>query len=774
MALSVAGVLRTIVRGGILALAAGVPVIALPWTASALDVNKQAFFLLVSAVVVVAWLGEAVVERRVELRLSWWWGVLAAFLVATGISAARSLDRYTSILGQAEQEYMSLVTILMLAAVTFVAVHVLDAAMRRRVVLWSMIAAAVVSIVALSTFFSVSLGAIPTNLIGMPNSLALYLVIMSALGCMAMVHADAFSRATRAVMVVTSAITVAGTVIVLLAIDYALLWGVALAAALAVFALALLRLQHAVHPWRFLAPMVLLVTSLFFLVLPTFLPNPFRAEVGLNTSSTWAIATNAMQDGAWAFGTGPGTFSILFAEHRSEELNQSTFWNTQFDRGSSGLLTMLPTFGLFATAFFVVALCVIAVWSVRSMVQGKHEHVVFVLPAWMASVVVFVVYPHNVALTFLLWLLTALILSELLPHAKSISLQKSPRVGMLAVLCFVLFGVFALTVGFATIARYRAEIAFARAIAIDRAGGNVDDVILALDRAATLNRWSDVYYRNLGSALLQKLIATVQLPDANPEYVKSLVGAAVNAGVRATELGPNTATNWEIRGDISREVSPLVSDGAQLAVLSYERASALAPKNPKYFVKIARAYIALADVQAALVRGDDEQLVAEAVRVQDESYARAHDALMTAIALKPDYVEARYYLAFVQERQEKLAEAITSMELVRNSAPNDLGVGLQLALLYLRQGKNDLAQRELNRVIAIAPNFANAHWYLASVLEEAGDVDGAIAELEIIMSLDAANETVQKKLDALRAGKVVPDPIPDPLPTPEESTTPTP
>jgi Tetratricopeptide repeat len=327
--------------------------------------------------------------------------------------------------------------------------------------------------------------------------------------------------------------------------------------------------------------------------------------------------------------------------------------------------------------------------------------------------------------------------------------------------------VFILTVAFATISKYRADVAFARATTLYADGGGIDDVILALDDAATANRWSDVYYRNLGSALLQKVIALAQKTDSDPELVRALIGAAVNASIRATELGPTNVTNWELRGDVYRVVSPLVADAAAFAITSYQHAVTLAPNNPKYAVALARGYLAYSDVLTPVVQGNDEEQAALANTAQEETLQKAFDALLGAITLKSDYAEARYYLASVQERQGKLAEAVASMELVRLGAPSDIGVGLQLALLYLRQGKNDVAKQELERIIALAPNFSNAHWFLAAALEEEDDIEGALIQLEAIMTIDSENETVQKKIDALRAGQVTETALPDPLPSAE-------
>jgi len=244
--------------------------------------------------------------------------------------------------------------------------------------------------------------------------------------------------------------------------------------------------------------------------------------------------------------------------------------------------------------------------------------------------------------------------------------------------------------------------------------------------------------------------------------VRSLIGAAINASARATELGPSNVANWELRGDIYREVAPLVSDADDFALVSYEQAIALAPSNPRYHVSLARTYLVRASQLEALIEGNDADVASDAKTQYDAAVAQAALALNDAIALKSDYASALYYLAFVQERQGDLADAIQSMELVRASNPSDVGVSMQLALLYLRQGKNNLAKSELERAIAIVPNYANAYWYLASILEQEDDFDGALEALRVVAELNPDNTTVQNRIDQLKQGAVN-DAIPEPI-----------
>ncbi len=759
--------LRTLVRRMFEATVFFIPILVLPWTVSPLEINKQALFYACATIGILAWLGQALFTKTVEISFSKIWIPLLVFVSLAAISAGLSPDVYTSMFGQGNQEYTSIVTIVLGLGFACVGAQILDVPMVRRLLALGVLSSAIVGFFGVFPFFGASLGTLPTNFIGTPNALAVYLLVMALVGSSMIMLGQFDSPRQRLVVHVSTGITILATLGVLFAIDYVVLWVLAILGCVVLFGLALLHPSMFTQPIRCILPMALLVSGLFFSVLPSVVTSPFPAEVSLSTRSSWDIATSVFENGGWAFGTGPGTYAVNFAQYHSADLNGTAFWDTQFDRASSAFMTMLPTFGLPATIAWIISLALLAGFACFAYRRAQHPHDLPVLVGWIVLALAWFCYPQNFALMAMYWIFTAFALRIVSGRRIALSFDRSPRAGFVVALMFVVMSVFILTVAFATVSKYRADVAFARAVALYSGGEDIDAVILALDEAATANRWSDVYYRNLGSALLKKVMALAQKTDSDPELVRALIGAAVNASIRATELGSTNVTNWELRGDVYREVSPLVADAATFAIASYQHAVALAPNNPKYVVALARGYLAYNDVLTPIAQGTDEEQAALAKTVQEDVLQKASDALLGAITLKSDYAEARYYLASVQERQGKLAEAVASMELVRASALNDIGVGLQLALLYVRQGKNDLAKREFERIIALAPNFSNAHWFLASVLEEEGDIEGALIELEAIMTIDPESETVQKKIDALRAGQVVPVTLPDPLPSTE-------
>ena len=764
--------LRSIVRRMFEAAVFLVPLLALPWTVSPLEINKQVVFYVCATIAILAWLGQIFFTRTVAISFSKVWVPFVLFLVFVGISTALSSDVYTSLVGQNNQEYSSLVTVMFGICFAFVGAQTLDTKAIGRLTTLGMISAALVGLLGALPFFGIAFTVFPTNVIGTPNALALYLLIMSFLGSGAVLLGAQESRSEYLVRSIATGVTVGAALAVLLAIDYAPLWGLCIFGAVLFFGLAMLHPVTLARPARFMLPMALFVSGLFFLVMPSVVKTPFLPEVALSTQGSWMVATQTYQHGDWAFGTGPGTYALNFAQYHGADLNGTQFWDTRFDRGSSGLMTMLPTLGILAVLAWGVGLLLTVILAYFAFRKAQHPHDLGILVAWTMLAVAWAWFPQNFTLVVLFWIFSAGVFRVVSLRHVTLPLDRSPRVGFGMTLLTAVTAVFMLTVAFATVSKYRADIAFARAATEYAAGGDIDDVILALDHAATLNRWSDVYYRNLGSALLQKVFMLVELPESDPELIRALIGAAVNASVRATELGPTNVTNWELRGDVYRSVSPYVGDAASFAIASYERAVALAPSNPKYRVSLARGYMAYAEILIPALEGEDDAIATQAKIAQEDALQKAGDILLDAIALKADYAEARYYLASVQDLQGKLADAVASMELVRMSAPRDVGVGLQLALLYMRQGKNDIATQELARIISLAPNFANAHWFLASMLEESGDIDGALAELEIIIAIDPAQDVVQKKIDALRAGQVAATPIPEPLPTEDPSALP--
>lgn len=769
-----------IARGSLYLLVLLVPIAFLPWTVDALEVNKQTVTVILSSLAVIAWLGMMVAEKQFFLKKSWLFALPVAFLVCALISSALSIAPVTSWIGQSTQEYTSFISLLSFVLLFIVGGHFLSETKTQRMV-WSLsfIASGLIGI-----FSFLALLGIPTFntlFVGTPNALGFYLATMAVIGSglwlvarykgeNAVLPTGAFGIVVRAAIV----ITIVATIFILLALDFWSLWIALIVGLIVIFTFALLRAQEFPHTTSFILPMLLFVVSLLFLFLPSIISNKFPVEVSPSMRASWDIASDSLEDSSWLFGSGPGTFVMDYTKFKPQAVNATRLWDARFDRGTSQALTMLATFGIVGTALFIVFLISLAAMSLKMLITEKaHDEwkMTFVTFAgWSVLVFAQFVYTSNFTLSFMFWLLSAVLISQIGRGVKHVSFQQSPRGALLTTFLFVLVTVGLLTAIFVSSSRYAAEIAFAKAVQSDRGGDEIDGIITDLDRAARLNKWHDGYYRNLSSALLAKSAQMLQEESPNTEALSQFVQLTVRTAQRAVEISPDYVVNWSILGDIYRELSPIVGASDVSAIQAYERAIELAPSNPKYRVAQARAYLIRAEGLAKYLDSEDVESADKAASQRDEALNSAVTRLQEAVELKPDYGPAHYYLALAYERQGNLAEAISSMENLRETNKSDVGIHFQLGLLYLKQGKNELAQTSLERAVDIAPNFSNARWYLSAVYEQDGEFDKAIEQVEAIKQLNQDNTLVDQRLERLKEGKAQ-DELPKPLEEGEEGVT---
>ncbi|MBT4856587.1 tetratricopeptide repeat protein [Candidatus Uhrbacteria bacterium] len=768
---------RSAARGLFYLLTFAIPLLALPWTLDALEINKQTLLILGSSLAMIAWLGAMVVERKAEVRSHIWWWLLIAFVVGVVVSAVFSIAPFTSWVGHAGQEYTSVISLISFCALMAIGAHTLPETVTQRRV-WSalFLSSAIVTVLSFVQFFSWS----AIEVVGTPYAMGAYLSIMTVLSASVWLVDDRTAKrrilpdgfvggAVRLSML----ITIIGSTIILLALDYWLFWAMLLIGTGLLFSFALLRIKEFPQVGRFVIPMALFVIALLFLFLPSVVPNGFASELSISHQYSWDITKQTLQNESWAFGSGPGTFVMDYAQYHSPEINETLVWDQQFDRSSSHILTMTSTLGVIPVALYLLMVLWLAAMALmRLMVQNQSDDewkMTFVtFGGWTLSVFAQFFYVSNMTLSFVFWLLTAILVSQVILKEKTFTFSKSSRTALLTTFGFVITNVLLLTMLFVSGARYGAEVAFGKAVSLSEQGATTDEVIVQLDNAVRLNRWSDVYQRNLAQAYLAKTVEVVSDNEAHPSEIQSAVERSLTAAQTAVDISESNVLNWTLLGDIYREIAPLISGSDVLAIGAYQKSIELAPNNPKYYVALSRAYVVHADQLSVLTTSDDEEYAAVAETSRREALVESIENLEYALTLKDDYAIAYYYLALAYERSGNVSEAINRMVVLRDANPYDVGVSFQLGLLYLRQGKIDAAQVELERTVALSPSYANAHWYLAAVYEELGDQESAIDALLAILESNPGHETVLAQIARLEAGIAAAEEVPVPLEGVEE------
>lgn len=772
--------LLKISRGLWCAAAVLIPLVMFPWTTDRFDFNK-AFILVVlgAGIAATSFLGMAM-TKSLHLKMHPVLLLPAVFLVVAALSSFFSLDQAASFLGEGGQEHASLLMgvflyiLLLLGAVFFE-----DEALQKSMSAALLGGSALAGGLTLLTFIGVSIPPFQ-NTVGVPTAFAVYLIAMTMFGATTfLTNSDTVSSLRSWVAKIGFAVTALSTAMALIAFDSVLLWVLVIISTLTLFTFVFARPELLKKTVVLAIPGLFLSLAIVFLFIPSPIHGKFPLEVSLNQSSSLTIVGKTLAKHP-ILGSGPGTFSIDYNQFAPAALNGSLFWDTRFSSAMSEFLTMAAThgiLGIIAALLFPLVLGVFALRTVASTRPDWHR-VLPPLVGWITLLVAFFLFTSTVTSVFLFTIFGAWVAALVLPPSRDVSHAQSPRLALLSSFGVLLGSVGILVTVFISLTRYGAEMAFAKAVARDREGGDAMEVIKSLNTAATLNKYNDSYFRNLANALLIQTSVAAADEKADSNVIQGYLASTVNAAVAATNAGPNDVANWQMLATVYREFSSIVQGANDHAIGAAEKAASLAPNNPKYLVDIARAYIVRADLLNPLIQGKDEEVAKKAKDAQAEALTKAGDALAKAITLKNDYASARYYASFVEERKGNLAGAVQSMEVARAINAKDVGVSIQLSLLYLRQGKNDLAEKELTRALEIDPANDNVKWYLSAAYEAKGTremKDKAIAIVQELLKKYPENETVKTRLAQLQKSTaptpVIPEPI-EPTVPPADTTVP--
>ena len=761
------------------------PLFFLPWSLDILEVNKQTLLVLLTLFSALFWLGKMLCERKFVFRGGWI--TLLPLLLFGGvfISGFFSQGKYLSWIGTSTQEYTSILSYFAYLVLFYLLMNILDTEQKKKkAVLILLVSAFLTGLVGLLSLFGIHFSfafadSRGFNTIGTLNNFALYLTVMGLFGISSWLAQKKesgllYHQAMGIVEYILIGVISLIGFFFLLFLDFWILWVVLLVGLAVLFIYVLLRAQEFGSSTRLILPFFMFIISLLFLFwLPSFIPISVPIEVSPNFKESFSIATKTLVDTSWPFGSGPGTFVYDYTKFHSQLINNTQFWDVRFDRAASYLLTIFATTGLVGAAMWVIFLVSLLVVSLKKMVKIKNREewagTLSLFVPWLALVVVLGIYSVNISLLFLFFVLSGLLAAqgELKEYVKFFA--TSPRAAIVSSFMLVVMGTLVLTVIFVTGQRYFSEVAFAKAVRLDRSQGNIDEIVKELERASTINKRNDIYFRNLTQALLLKLQneidsldATDQITPEKRQYIQDLTSATTNAAVRATTIAPQNSLNWLTLGTVYRELMPLLKEAGNYSVSALKTAIDLEPNNPAYRSELGRTYTVMADFLQPLLASKDEVVKQENQTAYNQNLQDAETAFTKALELKPDYATASYYLAFVNEKQGRLDDAIKKMETVAGQNNKDVGVVFQLGMMYLRRkaaGDLDKAQVALEYAISLAPAYSNARWYLASVYEQKGNLAKAIEQLEKVLELNPDNKDVQIKLEQLRSGagsKIIP------------------
>lgn len=472
--------------------------------------------------------------------------------------------------------------------------------------------------------------------------------------------------------------------------------------------------------------------------------NISYVEVRPSFSATLDITGAVYQDNAFV-GIGPNKFVDAWRLYKDPAINQTVFWDTNFDAGNGYVTTAWITTGIFGLIAWVAFLALL-LWSGFRMLFGNQHtdrfwyfigtsSFVAALYLWGMSII----YVPTVTTLILAAVCTGVMFaaySNIVPQRMlTLSMLQHKRVGFVLVMLAVVIIVGAVSTLYFTGRHYTALYAFNQARASIASGASIDAMERAVVNAYALSG-NDRFAREIAEYQLRRLtsLAAVAEPtEAQQQQFQEAAVNGVNAAQLATDADPTEPRNWRTLGQIYSLLGMTGVEGSfDLAIAAYNEGEKYNPTSPVY---------PLLRAQVESRRGN-----LEAARSEAEA----------AVAKKRDLTEAIFFLSQIDIAEGNLTQAIARTQAIATLEPQNAARYYQLGILHSADNNLDQAVQAFRGAVAIDPDYANARYLLALGLAEQGDPEAAIAELQYVLELNPGNEQVLAVIEALQEGAIVP------------------
>lgn len=467
--------------------------------------------------------------------------------------------------------------------------------------------------------------------------------------------------------------------------------------------------------------------------------TPF-VEVRPSVAASLDLVTNVWSEDVLT-GVGPARFADAWRVHKANAINQTIFWNTDFNTGHSFILTQAVESGLLGLAAWLLFFGLLLLSGLRTFIfssgtpkdiRHKVAFTSFVLAAFVWSTV-FYMNP-GISLLLLAAALTGLYIGlslDIRPrHVSTVSLLHNQKLGFLVVAVTVVGIILAIWV-----LQLMTEQLIATSARNQALSNNTSVEAISRQLSDSFVRYSDDTTAR-ASALLQlrQMQALMNIQEPTPEQQQAFQSAvvnAVNAATVAAEVDPTDPRNWYMQVQVYATLARVgVEDALARAETALASARALDPKSPQ-----------------------PDYLAAQLAMLRDDS-ATAREFATAAIQRKRDYTPALLLLAQIEINDGNVAEAITVTESVLSFEPNNAARWYQLGILYRANEQTDQALAALSRAIEIDADYANALYIRGVALAEQGETEAALRDLQRVQELNPDNQQVAQLIASVEAGPV--------------------
>jgi tetratricopeptide (TPR) repeat protein len=436
-------------------------------------------------------------------------------------------------------------------------------------------------------------------------------------------------------------------------------------------------------------------------------------------------------------GTGPNTFADDWFLYKPVGINQSQFWNLDFNAGYSTFATVLGSIGLLGALALLLPLILVLLGLVRvirsSASFSVHERLL-ALSMGLASVYLWAsafMYVPSENMILLAFVLSgasfALSMKSDMPDAPKTRLKHmffTVVIGISVLLLLATAGLIA--------RRYLTEVYTNQGLyALQQ--NDINGALASANKALHIEQVSDPMQLSVlaGTAAMQALVSATTTPNAAmQQQFTALAQTTLANGQQSIARYPGDYHGYL---NLGKAYDLLASVGVQGAYDSakqmYAAAAARNPTDPEIPLNLGHL---------ESVHGDTAATTA---------------ALQKALSLKSDYTDAILFVVQLDVTNKDIASAINAAKAAVNSAPGVASIWFELGLLYYSNNDTKDAIQPLEQAITLEPDYANAKYFLGLSYAGQNRTADAIQQFKDLEATNPDNSQVQLILSNLAAGK---------------------
>ena len=340
-----------------------------------------------------------------------------------------------------------------------------------------------------------------------------------------------------------------------------------------------------------------------------------QVEARPNWAATLDIANTTIKKSP-LLGVGPNRFFEQWLLHKPEGINETAFWNIDFNFGIGYIPTTLTTSGVLGALswlLFVLLFLWIGIKVLFAPISGRINK--FLLTSsYFGALYLWIfmfIYIPNIVIFSLAFIFTGLFISSAtkagLSKTYTFNFIQNPRLNFSSVLVSIVLVIASATAGYFIIQRYVASAFVGSGLQQLVVAGDIDRAERDIERGISLNRSSDIFFRTLTDVKIAKLNALLQNADAEEEKVRgefqNILAGALESARSAVQIDTANYANWVSLGRVYESIVPLQIEGAYQSALDvYEQALANNPHAPGIYLTLARLEVTKGDNDTARAR----------------------------------------------------------------------------------------------------------------------------------------------------------------------------